>query len=379
MQASLVSRDVELPRRSTAQNGYLFLFDLSGYTAFLMGSKLEDASGILQSLLGTLLNHIEQPLEVVEIEGDAVFAYAPEASFRHGQTLLEVVERLYCTFAAAREQMERNAACDCSGCKQFPRLDLKVVIHHGPFTLSRLSPQQPPKPVGPAVVVAHRLLKNSVRESTGVVSYAFITQACVESLSLDWLEPHAITHAETYEHVGEVHGHVYDLAPCWEADRANRLVSVEAEDAWIEVTTDVAASTQSVWDVISAPRFKQLWRHADQIDVPEGRQGPGTEYRCYRGEAVSIDRVVDWQPFRRLTLDCEWPWRARLRMTTELSPTATGTRIVTRLSAPTAASRAHSAFVRAVYGLQSWQIERRCRAALDTIKAQFDSPAIATS
>jgi uncharacterized protein YndB with AHSA1/START domain len=355
------------------QSGYLFLFDLSGYTRFLLNSGLDDASGILESLLGTLLTHIEPPLQVAELEGDAIFAFALDSGLRQGQTLVEILERLYCAFAAAREQMERNASCDCSGCRQFPRLDLKVIVHYGSFKLSRVTPNGSAKPMGPAVIIAHRLLKNRIRESTGIDSYAFITRACAEFLSLEWLRKHAHVHSETYEDVGELQGYAYDLAPCWEAERAKRLVSVEPEEAWMEVTTDVPAPALLVWDVISAPRFKQIWRHADQVNVTEGRAGPGTEYRCYRGETVSIEKVVDWKPFRRLTLDCEWPWRAQLRMTTDLTPTATGTRVVARLSVPKGKGWAHSALVRSIYALRSSQIERRYRAALETVRAQFET------
>jgi uncharacterized protein YndB with AHSA1/START domain len=358
------------------QKGYIVLLDLSGYTEFLTKSELDAVPGILQSLVGTLLEHVEPPLEVAELEGDAVFAYAPEGSFRRGQTLLEVIERLYCVFAAAREQMEHNAACDCSGCKRFPKLDLKVVAHYGSFVLSRMMPERPPKPVGPDVVLAHRLLKNRVVESTGFTSYAFITRACADSLGLDWLERHAKSHSETYDHVGEVQGYVHDMAPVWARDRENKLVSIEAGDAWIQIDTQIAAPAQVVWDALTAPEFKTLWRFADQVTVTDGRAGKGTEYRCYRGQTVSVDKVVDWQPFRRLTLDCEWPLGARLRMTTELAPGPAGTQLVTRLGMPSAATPVRDFFVRMYYRLRSGRIESQCRALLERLNAQVATPSM---
>lgn len=38
--------------------GNLVLFDLSGYTEFLARSEVGEAAGILESLVGTLLQHI---------------------------------------------------------------------------------------------------------------------------------------------------------------------------------------------------------------------------------------------------------------------------------------------------------------------------------
>jgi hypothetical protein len=350
-------------------SGFLLLFDLSGYTEFLVRSELHRAPGILQSLLGTVVEHIEAPLEIAEVEGDAIFAYAPEGSFRRGETLVEGIERIYCAFAAAREQMERNATCDCAGCRMVAGLDMKVIAHHGTFALGRMRAGREVKPVGAEVVVAHRLLKNRITEATGVRAYAYFTQSCVDALGLDWIAGRATAHAETYEHVGSVSGYVHDLHPVWAAERERRLVRVEAADAWIEVETELEAPRQVVWDAISGPAYKSLWRYAERVESPGGRTDAGTTQRCYTGESVTIEKVVDWRPFEHLTLDCEWPMGARFRVTTELSATARGTRLVTRLGRPAADDAARALLVRSVYALRARRIEQQCRDNLEKLKA----------
>jgi uncharacterized protein YndB with AHSA1/START domain len=348
--------------------GALLLFDISGYTEFLNRSDLAQAPGILQSLVGTLVEHIAPPLVVAEIEGDAVFVYAPGAAFRRGETLLEAIEKLYCVFCAARERMEHDAACDCSGCRQFPRLDLKVVAHHGEFALSRIARGQNEKPVGADVVLAHRLLKNRITHVTGVRAWAFITDACANAAGLDWLAGTTARHEENYPDVGTVGGWVVDLAPVWAAERATRLAAVEPGEAWIEIETEIAAPLQLVWDRIASPRFRSLWRRADRVEAGAGRTRPGTVDRCFQGEIVSVERVLDWRPFERVTLECDWPLAPPLRVTTELAPAPGGTRLVTRLVADAGAGRARQTLARSWFRLRGAAIAEECRANLEQLK-----------
>jgi uncharacterized protein YndB with AHSA1/START domain len=220
------------------------------------------------------------------------------------------------------------------------------------------------------VVAAHRLLKNHVVEATGLRSYLLVTEACREALGLESLPDGAVPHSETYEHVGTVRGFVHDLAPVWALDRERRLARVEDRDTWVRVETEIAASPQVVWDAMSSPELKTLWRHADRVRVGEGRTGPGTTYRCYRGEVVTVERVVDWRPFRRLTLDCEWTWGARIRMTAELEPSATGTRLVVLLGKPEGPAGVRGSVLRGWYRTQTGRMERRCRRNVETLAAR---------
>jgi len=351
------------------QSGYLVLIDLSGYTAFSVSTRLDEGVGILKSLLGTLAEHIQPPLRIAEIEGDAVFAYALEGSFRNGQTLLEVIEQLYCVFAAAREQMQHNATCECTGCRLIPGLDAKIVAHYGEFVLTNLVPGQPAKPTGPAVILAHRLLKNRVLEVTGIQSYAFITRACSDSLGLDWLQEQAIPHTERYEHVGSVDGYVHDLSPAWERYRASRSTAVDSSESWLDVGMEIPATSQEVWDVISTPAFRGLWHHANRVELSAGRTGPGAEFRCFNGQIQRIDRIVQWRPFHQMTLDCEWALGARVRVTLNLAAAGQGTRVTARLSRPEASGgvvlRSVSA---AVHKLRRRRIERECHATLSWLE-----------
>src|SRR5438552_1758070 len=59
---------------SYTQDGALVLADISGFTAFVTGTELEHGPPIIAALLEEVMRQISPPLEIQEIEGDAVFA-----------------------------------------------------------------------------------------------------------------------------------------------------------------------------------------------------------------------------------------------------------------------------------------------------------------
>lgn len=355
-------------------SGYLILLDITGYTAFLAGTEPEHAHGILRSLLGTLAEHIAPPLVIAELEGDAIFAWAPAGSFLEGQTLVEVIESLYCVFAAAREQMERTAACDCNGCRLFPDLDLKVIVHHGSFTLSEIIPGMGSKPIGTAVVLAHRLLKNRITETTGVKSYAFFSHAAIDALRLDWLAAAARTHAETYEHLGVVEGRVHDLAPAWLEDRERRRLTMSRDESWFEVETEIDVPVAVVWDHLNSPACRKILLSVDRLAAsPSARTGPGTENNCFKGERVLIERIVEWHPFRRMTLDCPWFPDGTVRVAIELEPAEARTRVVARVGKPQWRRSLPRPLLLALTGLRFATTRERARRNLAMLRARMET------
>jgi len=186
-----------------AQKGYLVIADISGYTAFVTQVEMEHAEGIMKSLLSTLVRKMQSLLTISKLEGDAVFAYAPESSIDQGQILLELVENTYRAFAKTLERMHRKTSCHCRACLLIPTLDLKFILHHGTFMLSEIVGRQ--ELSGPDVILVHRLLKNNITETSGIKAYVF------NAMPLGKLKDGMKTHIETYEHLGEVSGYVHNL------------------------------------------------------------------------------------------------------------------------------------------------------------------------
>ena len=152
--------------------GHLVIADISGYTQFLTDSELDHANGILADLLNSIVGAMQVPLAVSSIEGDAVFMYGEMSDGMTGQTIVESVELLYCAFASALENMVLNTSCQCNACVNISSLGLKIVMHCGEFAKTEIGGRETLS--GPDVILAHRLLKNRIREVLGIDDYLFV-------------------------------------------------------------------------------------------------------------------------------------------------------------------------------------------------------------
>ena len=86
-----------------SHSGYLLIADISGYTQFLTSSEQDHANPILQSLLGSLIEQVGEPLHFWKMEGDAVLAYSTQQEFPSGETFLTICENLYNAFAMKKQ------------------------------------------------------------------------------------------------------------------------------------------------------------------------------------------------------------------------------------------------------------------------------------
>ncbi|NWF68741.1 MAG: hypothetical protein HXY40_06630 [Chloroflexi bacterium] len=56
----------------------------------------------------------------------------------------------------------------------------------------------------PDVIIAHRVMKNEVKEKTGYKAYTLFSESAVNALDLQDFTCEMKPHSETYDHVGEV-------------------------------------------------------------------------------------------------------------------------------------------------------------------------------
>jgi hypothetical protein len=286
------------------QKGYILIVDITGYTAYLSQTELAHAQEILEALMNTLVDHIHPPMIISRVEGDGVFAYTLDNCFLQGQTLLEALEHLYCSFAFELAHIKRNTTCTCQACKRIPELGLKMIAHYGEFGLQNIG--QRTDLVGTDVNLTHRLAKNSVKEKTGVSDYAFFTTACIDALHLrDFAEKTMVFHTETYEHIGGVEGFVYDLYPVWQRDLERRRVILPPEEIEFETSMFLPVSPPIAWDYLLDPGIRTLYLGADKIDTSkvDGRMMAGSQYHCAHGDVVLDQIVLDWQPFEYFTIE----------------------------------------------------------------------------
>ena len=209
----------ESPRGTDAPAGerYLLLADISGYTGFMADVEQEHgvdfsdgipaAYSILGALLDAVIEGVAPEFALVKLEGDAVFAAAPAASLDgQGGRVLDKLGAMYGAFIAGRTRAIPSRDHVCTACPAVAHLDLKVVLHRGPAV--RQSIGSGSDLLGPAVTVAHRLLKNTVRERIGVRPYLFLTDAAATALGLSQV---GLAHREEYPDAGRIQGRIVEL------------------------------------------------------------------------------------------------------------------------------------------------------------------------
>jgi class 3 adenylate cyclase len=198
------------PADPPAAERYLLLADISGYTSFMAGVEQEHgadfSAGVpaAYSILGALLDSVIVGLGP---EGDAVFAASSASTLDgQGQRVLQTIAATYRAFADARTRAIPSSDHVCTACPAVAQLDLKVILHLGHTV--RQSVGATSDLLGPAVTVAHRLLKNTIRDKIGDRPYLFLTERAASALGLPDV---GTAHAETYADAGRIEGRVIGL------------------------------------------------------------------------------------------------------------------------------------------------------------------------
>jgi Protein of unknown function (DUF2652)/Polyketide cyclase / dehydrase and lipid transport len=343
--------------------------DISGYTSYLAGVELDHAQDILADLINTVVTTLRPTFCLAKLEGDAAFTCAPTAKL-DGSLLLDTIERCYFGFRRRRRDVRQATSCNCNACVRIPDLNLKFVVHSGLSVRQKMAGRD--ELVGADVIVVHRLLKNTVVEDTGIDAYALITARCTEAMGI---EPAALgmqPHVEAYEFVGEVPGWIHDLERRWQDEEARSRVIVTEADQILGTATPTTAPPQVAWEFLTEPGRRTAWSYGVTdiiVEAPGNRRGVGSTNHCMHGKDAIIEEVLDWRPFDYFTVRSTMPTPAgpvKFLTTVELEPTAGGTIIRMRFSAPkTARERAILESMKTTFDEIFKQNDRALTAQLD--------------
>jgi hypothetical protein len=177
-------------------NVLFFIPDISGFTKFVTSTEIEHSQFLIKMLLEGLVDANELGLTVSEFEGDAVLFYrtgSPPAM----KEFVEQARKMFVGFHATLKRIQETRQCDCGACAGAAGLTLKIVAHAGPA--SPMQVKDHVKFIGKGVIVAHRLLKNSVPER----EYLLLTgELCspVEEAEAAQFQPGA----DSYDEIGPV-------------------------------------------------------------------------------------------------------------------------------------------------------------------------------
>jgi len=194
---------------SQTERVVLILADISGYTRFMLANQRALVHGqmVITKLLEEIIREVEIPLEVKEIEGDAVFLYAikPDDETEWAETRQLIGRKLVSFFEAFARGIlvgSEFALCSCPSCQNIDQLKLKIVVHSGEAVFHKVG--QFSDVSGVDVILAHRLLKNSIPSD----EYVLMTESAYREIEFP-TEVEVTRGEEHYEGFGSIRTYTY--------------------------------------------------------------------------------------------------------------------------------------------------------------------------
>jgi hypothetical protein len=187
----------------------LILVDISGYTRFMVSNRdaLLHSQVIITELIKTIIKQVEIPLEISKLEGDAVFLYAvkeegADAWVDVRRTIGEKLIGFFEVFSDKIVELTESNVCNCSACRNVDKLRLKIIVHSGQalfYSIGRFEELS-----GVDVILAHRLLKNSI----ACDQYILMTGPAYRDVQFP-AQIQVVEGEEEYEEFGRVKTYVY--------------------------------------------------------------------------------------------------------------------------------------------------------------------------
>ena len=312
---------------SQPESACLLIADISGYTRYLAGSELDHAQDILADLMTTVVGALRPGFRLAKLEGDAAFAYMLTDRV-DGSQLLDTIEGTYFAFRRRLRDISQATSCECNACMLMPRLDLKVIAHHGTVIRHRIAGRE--ELVGSDVIAVHRSLKNHVVERLGTPAYAMYSRACMTAMGVDPVALGMARYVDTDDDLGEVEAFVQDLGVAWAAEQQLRRTIVSDKDAGYVFETIHPAPRDIVWSFMTDPLMRPRWQAGvDAVDqLPNApRRGIGTTNHCMHGKDVLVEEILDWRPTDYVTLRTTMPNGFRATSTYAYQDVLDGTRV----------------------------------------------------
>jgi len=145
-------------------SGCIVIVDISGYTQFVKMHRtaMVHAEQIITDLMESVLDAQGPPLVLDKLMGDAAIFYSSDDGDgdSSAEAIAAQVTRFFDAFSESEGVLVSCNVCICDACNQMGSLRLKAILHHGELILKQMGGSS--ELAGPDVILAHRLLKNSI-------------------------------------------------------------------------------------------------------------------------------------------------------------------------------------------------------------------------
>ena len=167
--------------------GFIVLVDISGYTNFVSKHNIDSsknkkldfgqahAEHIISDLLEKVINELDDVLTINKLQGDAALFYG--ISKNNENLPHEILKRLQISFEVFNQRLDELKfveSCKCGTCADIGNLKLKSFVHYGDFLIKEINHFK--EIAGQDVILAHRLMKNSI----SVSEYMLFTKSFTE-------------------------------------------------------------------------------------------------------------------------------------------------------------------------------------------------------
>ena len=300
--------------KQSVERGYPLLADISGFVPFVLESEIDHANEIIQELLEFIVTKLNSTFTIAQIDGDAIFAYAPQNRVTRGETLFELLESTYTAFKDQLLQVSRVRTCGCNACRNVSKLDLKFALHFGEYIPNEFQKQFDLIGLAP-FFIRKREWKEPVKVATDWRGYALFTQDCLNQLGLQPDDLHVVEIPG-----GSVRTFGLNLETRYASTLENRRVVVTKEEALSSFAFDFPVDAITLWEWINDPEKRSKWyflRWSSQTR-PGGRTGTGAVNHCYHGIGDAFETILDWHPFDYFTSEYRIsPFNVKIRQMTQ--------------------------------------------------------------
>lgn len=250
--------------------------DISGFTNFVNNTEIEHSIHIIAELLEILLDNTTMDLQLVEIEGDALFMFTTKIPSY--EQLLQQTTTMLEAFHKHTINYDKMRICDCGSCKTTTNLELKFLVHYGDLTYIKV--KHIVKPYGSDVIKIHRLLKNKITTNEYILFTNAVFELYKNEMDNSWqktTETYDLNHLEYfYKNLEKIKNDILVKAE----NSTNKNQENSTPTLVIEKTFD--ANIRTIHNYLSELKYRHLWdKDVKRIEYDESKiNRVGTEHNC---------------------------------------------------------------------------------------------------
>ena len=259
-----------------------FIPDLGGFTKFIAETEIQHSQHIIKELLEILVDANTLGMKVSEFEGDAVLFYRNGAPPSLEQ-LVQQARKMYLDFHTCLKKFEYARICQCGACTGASGISLKMVAHFGSAGTMKVKDHL--KFIGKDIIIAHRLLKNSVTAP----EYLLVTQSTISRIDgADGQLPSFANGADAYDNLGTIEYHFKSLDSYRNEVKVDPPVpeGLKNPRKMTQLTRRINAPIEEVYQrLIDLPGRMNWIEGATKVEMSDGQPNQiGKTHRCVRGD-----------------------------------------------------------------------------------------------